>query len=89
MLKQSERKNFSWKRNGGLIKASGISEQNADQNRDIEIAERSFENMSQLKYLGTTETNQNLIQEECGRRLNSGDDCYHSVFSSTVQKFKE
>jgi hypothetical protein len=29
--------------------------------------------------LGTTITNQNLIQEEIKRRLNSGNVCYHSV----------
>jgi hypothetical protein len=37
--------------------------------------------VSQFKYLGTTVTNQNLIQEEIKRRLNSGNDCYHSVQS--------
>jgi hypothetical protein len=37
---------------------------NAGQIRDIKIGNRSFENVSQLKYLGTTVTNQNLIQEE-------------------------
>jgi hypothetical protein len=37
--------------------------QNVGQNRDIEIANRSFENVSQNKYLGTTVTHQNLIQE--------------------------
>jgi hypothetical protein len=37
--------------------------QNVGQNRDIKIANRSFENVSQFKYLGTTVTNQNLIQE--------------------------
>jgi hypothetical protein len=37
--------------------------QNVGQNRDVKIANRLFENVSQFKYLGTTVTNQNLIQE--------------------------
>jgi hypothetical protein len=53
--------------------------QNVGQNRDIKIASRSFENVSQFKYLGMTVTNQNLIQEEIKRRLNSDNACYHSV----------
>jgi hypothetical protein len=43
------------------------------------MASRSFENLSQFKYLGATVTKQNLIQEEIKRRLNSGNACYHSV----------
>jgi hypothetical protein len=35
--------------------------------------------VSQFEYLETTVTNQNLIQEEIRRRLNSGNACYHSV----------
>jgi hypothetical protein len=35
--------------------------------------------VSQFKYLGTTVTNQNLIQEEIKKRLNSGNACYQSV----------
>jgi hypothetical protein len=54
-------------------------DQNVGQNRDMKIGNRSFENVSQLKYLGTTATNQNMIQEELKRRLNSGNACYHSV----------
>jgi hypothetical protein len=38
--------------------------QNVGQNRDIIIANRSFENVSQFKYLETTVTNQNLIHEK-------------------------
>jgi hypothetical protein len=38
--------------------------QNAGQNWDIIIANRSFKNVSQFKYLGTTVTNQNFIHEE-------------------------
>jgi hypothetical protein len=38
--------------------------QNVGQNRDLKIANRSFENVSQFKYLGTTATNQNFIHEE-------------------------
>jgi hypothetical protein len=53
--------------------------QNAGQNRDILTANRSYENMAQLRYLGTKATNQNLFQEVIKRRLNSGNACYHSV----------
>jgi hypothetical protein len=53
--------------------------QNVGQNRDIKIANGSFENVSQFRYLGTTVTNQNLIQGEIKRRSNSANACYHSV----------
>jgi hypothetical protein len=53
--------------------------QNAEQNHDTKIGDRSFENVAQFQYLGTTVTNQNLIGEEIKRRLNSGNACYHSV----------
>jgi hypothetical protein len=46
---------------------------------DIKIGTRWFENLAQFRYLGTTISNQNLIQEEIKRRLNSGNGCYHSV----------
>jgi hypothetical protein len=53
--------------------------QNAGQNYDIKIVDRCFDNVAQFRYLGTTITNHNLIQEEIKRRLNSGNACYHSV----------
>jgi hypothetical protein len=54
-------------------------DQNANQIWDIKIGNRSFENISQFRDLQMTVTNQNLIQEEIKRRLNSGNSCYHSV----------
>jgi ribosomal protein S2 len=41
------------------------------------IANRCFENLAKFRYLGTTITNQNLVQEEIKMRLNSGNACYH------------
>jgi hypothetical protein len=54
-------------------------QQNAGQNCDIKIANRSFENVPQFKYLGMTVTNQTLFQKEIERSLYSGNACYHSV----------
>jgi hypothetical protein len=54
-------------------------DQNADENRDIKVGNRSFENVSYFKYLRTTVINQNLIQEEIKRRLNFGYVWCHSV----------
>jgi hypothetical protein len=53
--------------------------QNVGQNQDIKIANRLFVNVAQFKYFGMTVTNQNLIQKEIMRRLNSDNACYHSV----------
>jgi hypothetical protein len=53
--------------------------QNVGQSQDIKIAKRSFGNVSQFKYLRTTMTNENLIQEEIKRRLNYCNACYHSI----------
>jgi hypothetical protein len=53
--------------------------QNAVQNHDIKTVNRCFENVAQFRYLETTKTNQNLIQEEIKKSLNSGNACYHSV----------
>jgi hypothetical protein len=50
-------------------------QQNAGENHNIKIASRTFENVAQFKYLGTTVIHRNLIQEEIKRRLNSGNAC--------------
>jgi ribosomal protein S2 len=65
--------------------------QNAGQNHYIRTVNRCFENVAQFRYLGTTITNQNLIQKEIKRRLKSGKACYHSVqnlLSSHLLKYK-
>jgi hypothetical protein len=53
--------------------------QNAGRNHIIRIDNSSFERVEDFKYLGTTLTNQNSIQEEDKSRLKSGNACYYSV----------
>ena len=45
----------------------------------MKIDNSSFERVEEFKYLGTTLTNQNLIQEEIKSRMMSGNACYHLV----------
>jgi hypothetical protein len=52
--------------------------QNAVQNHNIKLDNKSFERVEQFKYLGTTLTNRNSIEEEIKSRLKSGNACYHS-----------
>ena len=66
-----------------LVKLSTWSvmsrDQNAVQSHNVETDSSSFERVEEFKYLGTTLTNQNTIQEEIKNRLRSGNACYHSV----------
>jgi hypothetical protein len=65
-----------------------VSYQNAGKTRNRKITNTSFEYVAMFKSLGTTVTDQDLIQEEMKSRLNSSNVCYHSVqksvFSSVV-----
>jgi len=68
--------------------------QNAEQSHYIKIDNSSFEMVEEFKYLGTTLTNQNSIQEENKSRLKLRNTCYHLVqnlLSSmfAIQKFKD
>ena len=47
-------------------------DQNARQNGNIQLGNRSFETVEQFKYLGTTLTKKNSIHEEVKCRLNEG-----------------
>ena len=52
----------------------------------MKIDNSSLESVEQFKYLGTTLTNQNSIQEEIKSRLKSGNACYHSVQKLLLSK---
>jgi hypothetical protein len=54
--------------------------QKIGQKHSIKVANRSFEDVGKFKYLRTTLTDQNGMQEE-ESRLNSGNACHHSVQS--------
>ena len=54
-------------------------DQNAGRSHSIKMDNSSFERVEEFKYLGTTLTNQNSIQEKIKIRLKSGNACYYSV----------
>jgi len=54
-------------------------DQNAGRRHNIKIDNSSFEMVEEVKYLETTLTNQNSIQEEIKSRLKSRNACYHFV----------
>jgi len=56
-------------------------DQNAGRTHNMKTDNSSFERMDEFKYLGTTLTNQNSIQEEIKSRLKLGNACYYSVQS--------
>ena len=62
-------------------------EQNAGQSYSMKTDNSSFGRVEEFKYLGTTLTNQNSIQEEIKSRLKSGNTCYHlmqNILSSSL-----
>ena len=69
-------------------------DQNAGRGHSMKIDNSSIERVEEFKYLGTTLTNQNCIQEEIKSPLKLGNACYYSVqnlfvFHVAIQKFKD
>ena len=54
-------------------------DRNAGRGHSVKIDNSSIEREEEFKYLGTTLTDQNSIQEEIESRLKLGNACYHSV----------
>ena len=52
---------------------------NAGRSHSKKTDNSTFERVEEFRYLGTTITNQNSIQEVIKGRINSGNACYHSV----------
>jgi hypothetical protein len=67
--------------NSEKIKYMLMTRKKAGEKHGIKIVNRSFEGVAKLKYLRTTVTDQNCMQEEIKSRLNSGNACYLSVQS--------
>jgi len=70
-------------------------DQNAGRSHYIKTDNSSFERVEDFRYLGTTLTNQNSIQEEIKSKLKSGNACYRSfsaesfVFQFAFQKYTD
>ena len=54
-------------------------DKNSVRSRSTKTDNSSFNRVQQFRYLGTTLTNQNSVQEEIKSNLKSGNVCYHSV----------
>ena len=68
--------------------------QTAGLSHTMKVDNSSIERVEEFKYLGTTLTNQNSIQEEIKSRLKLGNACYtlgaeSFVFQFATKKFKD
>jgi ribosomal protein S2 len=65
--------------NADKTKYMVMSQDQVQEEVTVQADNSTFERLEEFKYLGTTLTNQNSIQEEIKSRLKSGNACYHSV----------
>ena len=83
--KNTEALVFTSKETGQEVNADKVKymvmslDRNAGQCHNMKTDSSSLEREEEFKYLGTTLTNQNSIQEEIKSRLKSWNACYHSV----------
>jgi len=75
---------LSWDQNAFIFESCVVHpfmsrDQKARRSHNIKIADSSYQRVEQFKYVGTTRTNQNSIQEEIKSELKSGNVCYQSV----------
>ena len=63
-------------------------DQNAVRSHSMKTDNSSFERVEEFRYLRTTSTNQNYVQEEIMSRLKSGNSCYHSVQNILSSSFQ-
>jgi len=54
-------------------------DQNAERSHSMKSDNSSFERVEDFRYLGTTLTYQNSVQDEIKNRMKSGNACSHSV----------
>jgi hypothetical protein len=69
-------------------------DQNAGRNHSTKIDNSSFERVEEFKYLGTTLTNRNAIQEEVKSRLKLGEcllllGAESFIFQVAIQRLKD
>jgi hypothetical protein len=74
---------FVMHRNDLALRKNSLSEpilhQNAGRSHSKKIDNSSIERVEEFRYLGTTLTDQNSIQEEIKSRLKLGNACYYSM----------